>query len=49
MAFRTRYLKKRTVEKKEGHIFVFFLEWGIAVFIHYIKCIVIVETNNVFF
>lgn len=53
MAFRTRYLKekkkKRTGENKEGHLFVIFLEWGIAVFIHYIKRIVIVEPNNVFF
>lgn len=49
MAFKTRYLKKRTVENKEDHIFVFFLECGIAVFIQYIKRIVIVEPNNNFF
>lgn len=31
----------------EDHLFVF-LEWGIAVVIHYVRRIVIVEPNNVF-
>ena len=52
MAFRSRCLKrkkktqKKTVNNKGSHLFV--LEWGIAVVIHYVKRIVIVEPNNVF-
>lgn len=40
--------RKKTVNNKGGHLFCILLRAKIAVVIHYVKRIVIVEPNNVF-